>query len=213
MNETPSHPMYPIDRRGERILAAALAEFGRTGFAAARMPDIARRAGISAATLALYFSTKEELFREVVRSTVLTTIQAASQAAHPIAPETDALTRLREFARRFWRAMESPEQEALLRLSIGELPGFPELALLHTTEIIGRALAELEQILSDGIASRELRIREPRTAARIVLSAVMLYALWLAAPALYGGITGPDRDRAEAAVLDVLADTLQQEPA
>src|SRR3954453_16024242 len=58
-------------RQGERreaILAAALEEFSASGFAATRLDDVARRAGVAKGTIYLYFRDKESLFQELVRS-------------------------------------------------------------------------------------------------------------------------------------------------
>lgn len=208
MNQTPAVPSLPIDLRGERILAAALVEFGHAGFAAARMSDIAREAGVSLTTLSLYFRSKEDLFREVVRSAVMVTLREADAAEPGGEPTTGSRERLKGFANRFWRSMERPEQEALLRLSMSELHGFPELAILHTTEVIERALTRIERILRDGIRDEQLRIRDVRAAARVILSAIIVNALWLSAPDVYGGLTGPDRAHAESAVLDALGGVL-----
>src|SRR6202011_3188961 len=57
------------DRR-EAILAAALDEFSARGFAAARLDDVARRAGVAKGTIYLYFRDKEALFQELVRSVI-----------------------------------------------------------------------------------------------------------------------------------------------
>src|ERR1700722_9287529 len=71
------------ERPGE-ILVAALDVFAESGFAAAKLTEIARRAGVSKAALYLYFATKEDLFREVARSLVapnLTAMAAALEAS------------------------------------------------------------------------------------------------------------------------------------
>lgn len=52
--------------RRAAILDAALEEFSRQGFAAARMEDIARRARVSKGSLYLYFPTKKALFEGVI---------------------------------------------------------------------------------------------------------------------------------------------------
>src|SRR3954462_1610964 len=52
-------------RPGE-IVHAALDVFVEKGFAAARMDEIARRAGVTKGTVYLYFPSKEDLFRAVV---------------------------------------------------------------------------------------------------------------------------------------------------
>jgi len=57
-----------IDRAtSERLLDAAEAEFGRVGFHAARLEDIARTAGITRPSLLYHFGTKGALYAAVVR--------------------------------------------------------------------------------------------------------------------------------------------------
>jgi AcrR family transcriptional regulator len=51
-----------------RILQAAEAEFGRAGFSAARLEDIAHTAQIQRSSLLYHFASKEELYAAVVRS-------------------------------------------------------------------------------------------------------------------------------------------------
>lgn len=207
MTETARVTRYPIDRRAERIIAAAFAEFTRRGVRAARLSVIARRAGVSLATLRQYFPSRDELFREVIRSTIVRLIQSPPEPGTPTLDQP--LThRLRGFMRQFWRAMEEPDHVALLRLSHGELSGFPELAVFHTTEVMGRAVSRLEALLSEGARRGETRLLDIRTAARVVLAALITYSLWFASPGIYGGLTGPDRERAEEAVIDVLVRAL-----
>jgi AcrR family transcriptional regulator len=59
------------EERPQQIIDAALEEFGDRGLASSRLEDIAKRAGLSKGTIYLYFPNKEELFREVVRHTVI----------------------------------------------------------------------------------------------------------------------------------------------
>jgi len=67
-------------RPGE-IVDAALEVFAEKGFAAAKLDDIARRAGISKATLYLYFETKQEIFRAVARAAVASLREALEAPA------------------------------------------------------------------------------------------------------------------------------------
>ena len=69
--------------RPREICAAALEVFAEKGFAAAKLEEIAKRAGVSKGTLYLYFKDKEELFRAVVRDTVAPNIDAVREAAGP----------------------------------------------------------------------------------------------------------------------------------
>lgn len=79
------------DVRAERIpqiLEAALAVFGRHGFAQARMDDIAQEAGLAKATLYLYFSSKEELIAAILETYFargLDELTAIRTARHPVA--------------------------------------------------------------------------------------------------------------------------------
>src|SRR6476646_2739104 len=64
-------------RRGRRkearpgeLLDAALDLFVEKGFAATRSEEVAARAGVSKGTLFLYFPSKEELFKAVVRENI-----------------------------------------------------------------------------------------------------------------------------------------------
>ena len=52
--------------RPEAIINAALEEFSEKGYAAARLDDVASKAGISKGLVYVYFKTKEELFKAVV---------------------------------------------------------------------------------------------------------------------------------------------------
>src|ERR1700741_860307 len=56
-------------RPGE-LLNAALDLFVEKGYAATRAEEVAKRAGVSKGTLFLYFSSKEELFKAVVRDSI-----------------------------------------------------------------------------------------------------------------------------------------------
>src|SRR4029453_17052427 len=69
--------------RPREICAAALEVFAEKGFAAAKLDEIARRAGVSKGTLYLYFEDKEQLFRAVVRDTVAPNIAAVRGPVMP----------------------------------------------------------------------------------------------------------------------------------
>jgi AcrR family transcriptional regulator len=203
MTETLRSTRYPIDARAQRILAAAFTEFSRRGVRAARMSLIARRAGVSLTTLRQYFPTTDELFREVIRSTIVRLLLQPQEPGSP-PPDQSATDRIRGFMRQFWRAMEEPDQAALLRLSLSELSGYPELAVFHATEVIGRAAGRLEGVLGEGARRGEIEPVDIRTAARVILAALITYTIWFASPGIYGELTGPDRHRAQEAVIDLL---------
>lgn len=209
MTETVRSTRYPIDGRSQRIMAAAFTEFSRRGVRAARMSVIARRARVSLATLRQYFPTRDELFREVIRSQIVGLILQAQEPGTPN-PDQSTTNRIRGFIRHFWRAMEEPDQAALLRLSLSELSGYPELAVFHATEVIGGAVGRLEAVLSEGARRGEIDSVDIRTAARVILAALITYTVWFASPGVYGELTGRDRHRAQEAVIDLLVRALDR---
>ena len=196
------------DEQADRITAAALTVFGTHGFAGTTLADIAQRAGISTATLLRHFPSKDEIFREVVRCTLIGSLSARDDAAVP-AEEPSAADAVRALARRYWTTVEQPELAALVRLIIGELPRFPELAVFHATEVLERFVRTLERIIERGIARGELRPADARAAARTILATLGAHALWFAYPAIYGGITGHDREGAVESTIETLIHSLR----
>src|SRR6476659_10220921 len=85
---------------------------------------------------------------------------------------------VRALARRYWTTMERPELVAIVRLAIGELPRFPELAVFHATEALERFVRTLERIIEGGIARGELHPVDARAAARTILATLAAHALW-----------------------------------
>ena len=80
-NKSTRAPKVEPAARKQAILDAALMEFSQCGFEAARLDDIADRAGIAKGTLYLYFDDKEGLFEEVVRSAVSPVLERLSSIA------------------------------------------------------------------------------------------------------------------------------------
>jgi AcrR family transcriptional regulator len=131
------------DRR-EAILAAALDEFSARGFAAARLDDVARRAGVAKGTIYLYFRDKEALFQDLVRS-VIGPLLARFEA--PV--EVDLPTRLiaERIVDMFVREIYGTRRKDVIRLIIAEGPRFPKLAEFYYREVISRVIAAVRALL------------------------------------------------------------------
>src|SRR5215469_14266907 len=114
------------DARPGEIVDAALEVFAEKGFAAAKLDDIARRAGISKATLYLYFDTKEEIFRAVARAAVASLLGALESPAEASdGPFAELVPRLLSHAAGMMKGGRMP---AIARMVIGESRNFPDLA-------------------------------------------------------------------------------------
>src|ERR1700677_2160077 len=125
------------DARPGEIVAAALAVFAERGFAAARLEDIAARAGVSKAALYLYFPTKEDLFRAVVTQAAAPNLaMVAAAAASYEGPFADlAQTLVPTLA----RALAASSLGGVVKMVIGESRNFPELARVWHDEIVAKA--------------------------------------------------------------------------
>src|SRR5262249_10042243 len=111
--------------RPAEILSAALDCFAERGFTATRMEDVAARAGVTKGTVYLYFKTKEELFKELVRSELLPNLERLEGAASADLPTSVLLERLLGI----WAGHVVPSRLSVLpKLIIAEAGNFPDLA-------------------------------------------------------------------------------------
>src|SRR5713226_7963765 len=112
------------DERRAAILAAALEEFSARGFAATRLDDVARRAGVAKGTIYLYFRDKESLFQELVRtmlSPMVGAIEAAPKGDVPVRAVAETIVDL------FVREIYGTRRKDVIRLIISEGARFPKL--------------------------------------------------------------------------------------
>src|ERR1700737_2488297 len=120
MSESVAEPRWHRlpEERPKQILDAALAVFAERGLASARLEDIAKRAGLSKGTIYLYFPNKEELFREVVRSTVIAFIERGEAVFET---EPDPRKALNAWMEGYWAWLRSSTWPAMHRMVISEL--------------------------------------------------------------------------------------------
>jgi len=92
------------ERTRERILDAAVVEFGEHGFAGARISAIASRAGVNEQLISYYFDSKEGLYRTLQDRWRLTSADA-SRPELPIADVVAAFLRLNVEQRSYARLL------------------------------------------------------------------------------------------------------------
>ena len=166
------------EERPRQILAAALDVFGERGLAAARLDDIAKRAGVSKGTIYLYFPNKEELFREMVRYFVVGNIEEAErEVSESTGSATDTLT---DNMRSYWTRSRSPEFGPLFRLIHAEIHNFPDLASFYAEEVAARSKRLIAGIIQRGIDRGEFRQLDPFVAARMLAAPFVMHGLWSA---------------------------------
>jgi len=174
----PGEPKFrrrKADRPGE-IVDAALHVFAEKGFAAARLDDIARRAGVSKGALYLYFETKQDLFRAVVDQAIAPNLQVVWKliAAHP-GPFPDLL---RLVAERVGLLVSTLPVGGLAKMVIAEAGNFPELARVWHDDLVAHALGALTQAIAAAQARGEVREGDPRAYALEVIGPILLGVIW-----------------------------------
>jgi len=160
------------DARPSEIIDAALEVFAEHGFGAARVEEVARRAGVSKGTVFVYFANKEELFRAVARSILATHLSLlpapSAEFAPPLAEFVPAL--LRKVA-----ATAGSQAPAMVRLLIAEGSRFPDLAQVWHDEVVSKVLTLVTRAIEQGQQRGEVRAGDP-----------LLYAMSIIGPMLAG---------------------------
>ena len=162
--------------RPREICSAALDVFAEKGFAAAKLDEIARRAGVSKGTLYLYFDSKEELFRAVVRDTVAPNIDAVRAIVET--SELPFADIVRMLLPRFAAMTTKARVGSVAKMVIGESRNFPELAKVWHDEVVTKALGLISGLIARGQANGEVRTGDPRLHAISLMGAMLMGILW-----------------------------------
>ena len=163
------------DRPGE-IVGAAMAVFAEKGFAAARLDEIAARAGVSKGALYLYFETKEDLFRAVVEQAIGPNVAAvrAMIAAHP-GPIGDLLQLI---PARIAILVETLPVGGVVKMVIAEAGNFPELARVWHDRLVAQALGALTDAIAAAQGRGEVKPGDPRTYALELIAPLLVGLIW-----------------------------------
>jgi AcrR family transcriptional regulator len=139
--------------RRDAIFDAALEEFSARGFAAARLDDVAERAGVAKGTIYLYFADKESLFQELIRAKmgpVVGSLETAFSTDLPLRLVVDQAIEV------FVREVYSTKRKHIMRLIISEGPRFPALAEFYYREVLARVMEALRGYLRRALERGEL---------------------------------------------------------
>lgn len=175
MSETAKPRRRRKDARPAEVLDAALEVFCEKGFAAARMDDIAARAGVAKGTLYLYFPSKDEIFRALVKLAVAAKVERleAMAAAHR-GSIADLLRQVLSTAKAM---LHHPRARVLPKLVLGQAGMFPELALYYRTHLIERMMRLLAGIHRRGVETGEFRDADSLVIARLCVAPVIVTAI------------------------------------
>jgi TetR/AcrR family transcriptional repressor of mexJK operon len=146
-----------------QILAAARHLFLEQGYGDTSMDAVAKRAGVSKATLYVHFENKERLFAEVIfeaRSRLRAEIEAIARDG-----EADPAETLRLIGQQFLRFVTAHDALTLFRAVIGETRRFPKLGQTIFQTGSNEMLDLIAGCIADAAKRGALRVENPRQAA------------------------------------------------
>jgi AcrR family transcriptional regulator len=173
-------------KRREAIIAAALDEFIAKGFAATRLDDVAKRAGVAKGTIYLYFADKDALFQDLVRTALGPLIGRISS---PPEPGGTARAMVERFVETFVRDIAGTKRGDILRLIISEGGRFPSLSEFYYREVVERGIAAMRHMIDYGIARGEIQTKQLSQFPQLVVAPAMMAIVW---QGLFGGFAPLD---------------------
>lgn len=162
--------------RPKEITEAALQAFAEKGYAATRVEEVAKRAGVSKGLMYLYFKTKEELFKAVVKSVV---VRRVDQLIGSI-ESTDLSSEdfIRGPLSSFLKQVPGSPVAIVIRLLISEGPRHPDLVDYYYDNVVSKGLAAITGFVERGIERGEFRKSLVTELPQLFLAPVMLSIIW-----------------------------------
>ncbi|WP_041535992.1 TetR/AcrR family transcriptional regulator [Parvibaculum lavamentivorans] len=162
------------DRPAE-IMTAGLRLFAERGFAATRLEDVAEAAGVSKATIYLYFDSKSDLFAAIVRDTAAPRLDEIEKLVETYeGPSADLITLLIGQLREITTPTQLP---ALVKVILAEAGNFPEIRNFYRDHIIPRGFGNLSRVLHRGIERGEFRPCNVEAAVQSIIFPILMNAL------------------------------------
>ncbi|MDK2126296.1 TetR/AcrR family transcriptional regulator [Parachitinimonas caeni] len=164
------------EARPAEILEAALALFAEKGFTATKMEDIAKRAGVTTGTPYRYFANKEEIFKAVVRESLIPQISFGEEMLSQFHGSGQAL--LEEVLRSWWQGVGETNLSGLPKLIIAEAGNFPDLAKFYYEEVIERGVRLIGRVITYGVERGDFRPVDVDYTVRVVMAPVIMGMIW-----------------------------------
>ena len=181
--DTLIHPAEQAPKRERRkearpgeLLDAALDLFVEKGFSATRVEEVAARAGVSKGTLFLYFQSKEDLFKAVVRENIANKFPAWQEEF--VTFEGTSSDMLRYALVSWWERIGKTRASGITKLVMSEAQNFPEIAAFYQEEVIKPGNAMIHSILERGVQSGEFRGMDLEQAVHIIVAPMIFLMMW-----------------------------------
>jgi len=164
------------EARPQELLEAALSLFVQQGLAATRAEDVARHAGVSKGTLYLYYPSKDELFKAVVRAYLTQVIVEGGEIVEHFAGSTTELLHL--LARTWWTRVGDSTAAGLLVLIMAEARHFPDLAQFYVDEVVAPSHDLLARAIQRGIDRGEFKPLDVTSVVHALIAPIQFLVLY-----------------------------------
>ena len=164
------------EERPQEITEAAFQAFAEKGYAATRVEEVAQRAGVSQGLLYLYFKTKEELFKAVIKSVVIRRVDALVAALEKT--ELSSEDFLRGPLLEFMKSVPGSPVAVVIRLMISEGHRHPDLVDYYWENVVSKGLAAISRFIDRGVQRGEFRATAVSELPQLLLAPVMLAVIW-----------------------------------
>ncbi len=164
------------EARPAEITQAAMEAFAEKGYDGTRVDDVAKRAGVSKGLLYLYFKTKEELFKAVIKSFVTPRISAFRSSVTDTDLSAEAFLRgpFLEFA----KSIPKSPVRILVRLLVAEGPKHPDLTAYYWDNVASLGIDALRQIVEKGVRNGEFRESALNEFPQLLVTPVLFSVVW-----------------------------------
>lgn len=198
------------DARPQELLDAALSLFVEKGFAATRSEEVALRAGVSKGTLYLYYPSKEDLLKEVVRRNVVQEIaQGAEFVRSHQGPTAQLLAELLDL---WWVRFGQTPAAGIVKLMMSEARNFPEIAQFYVSEVIQPFHDLVAAMVQRGIERGEFRAVDVSATVHVLVSPLLFMAMNRHSLAACTAIVGADPQALIAQQVDLLLHGILMRP-
>ncbi len=164
------------DARPQELLAAALDLFVERGYASTRLEDVAKRAGVSKGTLYLYFTNKEELFKAVVRESIVPALGEAEDIISAF--EGHSADLLRCIVLGWWDRLGATKASGIIKLVMAEAGNFPDLAAFYQEEVIARSTRLMTNMFERAVERGEFRPINVAIMTQVLIAPMLMLITW-----------------------------------
>ncbi len=164
--------------RPDEIAEAAFEAFAANGYSSTKVEDVAKRAGVSKGLLYLYYKTKEELFKAVIRNVVVRRIDLLIAVLDD--PDQSAEDFIRGPMLELLKQMPGSPIAVVIRLMIAEGPKHPDLVDYYWENVASRGLAAFRGLLDRAVERGEFRACAAAEQPQLFIAPVIMSVIWRA---------------------------------